>query len=204
MVWKGSLKRPLFTFAAAYQELAKEGEKVVMLMNGGIFEPRQIPSGLYLEKGKVKCPLNLKPGKGNFFLKPNGVFFIQKSEGALTAGVVDSVTLSQWSDEEKEKLWYAVQSGPALLLNGKTHPAFNQPSRSELLRNGVGVTRAGEVLFIITEGETNVNLWTFADCFRALDCENALFLDGDISQMKVSPDAKVKGHGFATMFGIVR
>lgn len=204
MVWQGGNEKPLFDFKAALQKLKEEGKNVAMLTNGGIFEPRYIPSGLYVEKGKEKRPLNLKSGRGNFFLKPNGVFFIQKEGGAFTAGVVGSEGLSKWPDQEKGKLWYAVQSGPALLLNGKTHPAFNEDSQSELLRNGVGVTEKGQVVFVITDGDTNVNLWTFADCFRALGCQNALFLDGDISQMKGAPHDKVKGHGFATMFGVVR
>lgn len=204
LVWQDEDRKPLYTFQAAYRELAREGKKVPMLTNGGIFEPRQIPSGLYVEKGKTFHPLNLMPGKGNFFLKPNGVFFILDKKGGWRADVVASSQYAKWTEEEKSRVWYAVQSGPALLLAGKTHPAFNRQSKSELLRNGVGVTKEGEVVFVITDGETNVNLWTFADCFRALGCENALFLDGDISQMKVEPDANVKGHGFATMFGVVR
>lgn len=204
LVWAREDGKPLFTFRAAFESLVKEGNEVAMLTNGGIFEPRQIPSGYYVERGQVQRPLNLKPGKGNFFLKPNGVFFIKKEGAVFSAGVVETSVLAKWSQEEKSKVWYGVQSGPALLLDGRTHQAFNRPSKSELLRNGVGVTGNGEVVFVITERGSDVNLWTFADCFRALGCENALFLDGDISQMKVNPVAGVKGHGFATMFGVVR
>ena len=204
LVWAGKDAQPLFTFKAAYQRLTSEEGKVMMLTNGGIFEPRQIPSGFYVEKGEVKHPINLKAGKGNFFLKPNGVFYVKKEGEKFSAGVIESGALAKWSDAERNSLWYAVQSGPSLLLNGKKHPAFNRPSKSELLRNGVGVTSEGEVVFVITERGSDVNLWTFADCFRALGCADALFLDGDISQMKVNPTADVKGHGFATMFGVVR
>lgn len=204
MVWADARSKPLFTFKAAYQELANEGKKVAMLTNGGIFEPRQIPSGLYVEGGEGKHPINLNPGKGNFFLKPNGVFYLIKEGKKLQAGVVESGAFSRWTREEKGKVWYGVQSGPMLLLGGEKHSAFNRSSKSELLRNGVGVTKEGEVIFVITKRGMDVNLWTFADCFRALGCENALFLDGDISQMKVNPAADVKGHGFATMFGVVR
>ncbi|WP_411846893.1 phosphodiester glycosidase family protein [Roseibacillus persicicus] len=204
LVWKGANDKPLFSFQQARQALLEDGQKVAMLMNGGIFEPRQIPSGLYVEKGEELNPLNLKDAPGNFFLKPNAVFCLLKTEEGLRAEVVESKVLSQWSAEKKATLWYAVQSGPALLLEGKTHPAFNRGSKSELLRNGVGVDEAGQVVFVITDGKTEVNLWTFADCFRQLSCRNALFLDGDISQMKVDPPAEVKGHGFATIFGVVK
>ena len=204
LVWAGEDNKPLVNFKAAYQRLAKEGKKVVMLTNGGIFEPGEVPSGFFVEKGQVKHPLNLKDGKGNFFLKPNGIFYVKKEGENFAAGVIESKALAKWSEEDKDSLWYAVQSGPALLLDGKTHAAFNRPSKSELLRNGVGVTAEGEVVFVITERGSDVNLWTFANCFRALGCSNALFLDGQISRMKVNPTPNVQGHGFATMFGVVR
>lgn len=205
LVWRNANSTPLFSFQAAYRELVEDGQKIALLMNGGIFEPGYIPSGLYVEKGKMIRPLNLKGGRGNFFLKPNAVFYLRKDGESLRAGVEESEEFARWSREEKERLWYAVQSGPALLLNGKKHPAFNRNSQSELLRNGVGVSEKGEVIFVITDGrENDCNLWTFADCFRALGCREALFLDGDISQMKVNPDPKVKGHGFATMFAVLK
>ena len=69
-----------------------------------------------------------------------------------TAGVAESESFSKWSAAEKKQLWYAVQSGPALLLAGKKHPAFNRDSKSELLRNGVGVGANGEVIFVISDG----------------------------------------------------
>lgn len=205
LVWRSPDSKPLFSFAAAYQRLMQEEGEVLMLTNGGIFEPRYIPSGLYVEEGKELVPLNLRAGKGNFFLKPNGVFYLKKSASGMEAGVIGSRALAEWTDGERNSLWYAVQSGPVLLLDGKKHPAFNRGSKSELLRNGVGVTTTGEVVFVITDKrEDDCNLWTFADCFRALDCQNALFLDGDISQMKVNPDRKVKGSGFATIFSVVK
>ncbi|MFD2303260.1 phosphodiester glycosidase family protein [Roseibacillus ishigakijimensis] len=203
LLWLGEDGKPLFTFRAARKALQNQGEEVLMLTNGGIFEPRQIPSVLYLEKGKELRPLNLRDAPGNFFLKPNALFYLQKSADKMVAGVVESQAYAKWSVEKKASLWAAVQSGPALLLEGQTHPAFNEGSNSELLRNGVGVDGEGRVVFVITKGETMVNLWTFADCFRALGCRNALFLDGDISQMKVNPTATVKGHGFASIFAVV-
>ena len=204
LVWKNNHSKPLLSFRAAYRALEREGQKVAMLMNGGIFEPRQIPSGFYVEKGKIQNPLNLAAGKGNFFLQPNAIFYLKKEGEKLIAGVVESKSLSRWNREEKAKLWYAVQSGPALLLDGEKHPAFNRDSKSELLRNGVGVNEKGEVIFVIVANrESDCNLWTFADCFRALGCENALFLDGDISQMVSDPTSLTKSNRFATMFGVV-
>ena len=76
LVWQGANGKPLSSFQAAYRKLAKEGKTVAMLTNGGIYEPGRIPSGLYVERGKTLKALNLKSAEGNFFLKPNAVFYI--------------------------------------------------------------------------------------------------------------------------------
>ncbi len=69
MVWKDDSGKILHSIANAVRQLEKKGEQVTAIMNGGIFEPGCIPSGLYVEGGKMMCPLNLKEGQGNFFLR---------------------------------------------------------------------------------------------------------------------------------------
>ena len=58
-------------------------------------------------------------------------------------------------------------------------------STSRLHRNGVGVTKEGQVIFAVTEfgGAKYPNLFEFADLLRTLGGEEALFLDGDLSDM---------------------
>jgi uncharacterized protein YigE (DUF2233 family) len=202
MAWRDASEKPLFSMKRAHTVFAKEG-RVRMMMNGGIFEPRHVPSGLYVEDGEPLAPLNLKDGKGNFYLKPNGIFWVRETPEGMNAGVVTSREFSKWEAEKQSSVKWAVQSGPLLLRNGKKHPAFNQDSSSRLLRNGIGVTKNGEVVAVITEGAAMVNLWTFAECFRRLGCENALYLDGTISQMKLNPAPQVKGHGFATFIAFL-
>jgi len=204
MVWRNEEGKPLFRFSEARRKILADGaSEVKMLINGGIFEPNLKPSGFYVERGKIENALNLKPGKGNFFLKPNGVFYITRTGEEFSAGVVVSEEFTSWAEEEKASLWYAVQSGPLLMRDGKVHPAFNEGSKSELIRNGVGVDKEGQVVFVITKRKTRVNLWTFAECFRQLGCEDALFLDGQISRMVSDPPADVKGQRFATVIGVV-
>jgi len=193
--WKNERGEILHSLKAAKAHLEKAGDKVQLLTNGGIFEPGCIPSGLYVEEGKVMNPLNLKKGKGNFFLKPNGVFYIEKESDK--AGVIES------SKATPENYRLAVQSGPMLLNNGKVHPAFNKNSKSKLLRNGVGVDKNGNVIFVITAKGEFCNLWTFAKLFEKLGCREALFLDGDLSRMVENPKDEVSGQGFATIFAIV-
>jgi uncharacterized protein YigE (DUF2233 family) len=48
-----------------------------------------------------------------------------------------------------------------------------------------------------------VNLWDFAGLFLQLGCQDALFLDGAISQMDTNPAKAVSSNQFAAMFVIV-
>jgi len=45
-------------------------------MNAGMYEADQSPLGLFIVDGRVARPLNLRSGSGNFYLKPNGVFWV--------------------------------------------------------------------------------------------------------------------------------
>lgn len=197
VVWKDDAGKQLPNLPAARAYLDGKGEKPLMLMNGGIFEPGGIPSGLLVQNGKELRPVNRRDGEGNFFLKPNGIFLIS-DKGARV------IETGKWPPGG-EKVSYAVQSGPLLLENGKIHPAFNKNSQSRLLRNGVGVTRDGTVIFAISDYKVEKwpNLYGFADLFISLGCKDALFLDGDISQMRYGDDMKKPTGGFGSLIAVV-
>lgn len=197
IVWKDRGGKQMRDLPAAKADLEGRGEKALMLMNGGIFEPGGVPSGVLVQDGKELLPLNPKDGKGNFFLKPNGIFLI----GDKGARVVEA---GKYPPPD-EKILYAVQSGPLLLENGITHPAFNAGSESRLLRNGVGVMRDGTVVFAISDPRSPKwpNLHGFADLFRSLGCTDALFLDGDISQMRFGENLGKPSNLFGSVIAVV-
>lgn len=60
------------------------------------------------------------------------------------------------------------------------------------------------VVFAITDKGQMVNFWDFSGLFLKLGCRNALFLDGDISQMAVNPKEELRSNRFAAMFVITR
>jgi len=210
LVWKNAKGEPYRTFDKVQDALNLEGKKVRFIMNAGIFEPGGIPSGLYIEYRNQKDfrPLNLADGKGNFFLKPNGVITYRNGSG----GGLYLTTAESWHEmlPELEKrlqgfqvhqpISWGIQSGPMLLIDGKRHPAFTEGSASKLHRNGVGVDDQGRVVFAITAPEQVVNFWDFSGLFLKLNCRNALFLDGTISQMAVNPGEPVKSNPFGAMF----
>ena len=192
LAWKGPDGKPYATFARVQKAYAKNGKSLKFMMNAGIFEPGLVPSGLHVESGIEVRPVNLKEGEGNFFLKPNGVFLIAKDGKAK---VFDA---NLYRAVEKPQL--AIQSGPLLLKRGARHDAFRDGSTSIKHRNGAGVDEKGRVVFAMTDKGQDVNFWDFAGLFLELGCRDALFLDGDISQMAVNPGGEVSSNRFAAMF----
>ncbi len=197
IVWKDDAGRQMHSLPEAATWLQSKGLKVDTLMNGGIFEPGGIPSGLMVQEGKELRPVNRNDGAGNFFLKPNGVFLIG-TKGA-------SVIATEEYPPGGVKVVQAVQSGPLLLRRGKIHPAFNANSSSRLHRNGVGVTKGGMVILAMSDFNSPKfpNLHEFARFFQSMGCEDALFLDGDISQMHSGHDIRKPSNRFGSMIAVV-
>jgi uncharacterized protein YigE (DUF2233 family) len=161
------------SISALRQHLASRGEELVFAVNGGIYSRELEPLGLYVEGGERLTALSRGRGGGNFFLKPNGVFYV-------TADGARVVTSDAY--QPRRPVLNAVQSGPMLVIDGELHPRFIPGYHSRHVRNGVGVDRAGQVVFAISEAP--VNFHDFGTLFRdRLDCRNALYLDGKISQM---------------------
>lgn len=152
-----------------------EIEPFVFAMNAGMYHEDFSPVGLYVEDGHELSPLNTGDAPGNFFMKPNGVFFI---DAAGRAGVLETDAYAA----AKPAVAFATQSGPMLVIDGKMHPRFEPDGQSKYIRNGVGVDKAGVAFFAISQAP--VSLGSFARLFRdALSCSNALFFDGAISAL---------------------
>lgn len=184
-------------FSVLQKALAADSRRVEFMINGGIFQTDGSPCGLAVIDGKTVHPLNTSAGIGNFYLKPNGVFYIDAT-GAHIVSTEEYVA-------GKPAPRLAIQSGPLLLRRGRIHPAFRADSTNRLHRNGVGIRKDGRVVFVITEFEQKKypNLYEFAAFFRSLGCGDALFLDGDISKMVVNPEGEIPpGNNFGTIFAV--
>jgi uncharacterized protein YigE (DUF2233 family) len=198
LYWLDPAGKPFRQLRKLQDHLKTQPGNVRCLMNAGIFEPDGIPSGLAVVDSKVLRPLNTADGRGNFFLKPTGVFYID-AQGAHIVTTEEYAAL-------KPSPRIAIQSGPLLLRNARMHPQFRAGSTSRLHRNGVGIRADGSVLFAITEfSQTHFpNLYEFASFFRAQGCANALFLDGDISQMEIDPRAPLPlGNHFGAILAVI-
>ena len=105
LAWLGADGRPLGDFNGLRRDLAAKGQKIAFAMNAGIFERGPKPCGLTICGGKVLVELNLRPGEGNFYLMPNGVFFLDDEKGP---GVMEAAEFGR--SGLKPRL--ATQSGP--------------------------------------------------------------------------------------------
>ncbi|HEV8512066.1 MAG TPA: phosphodiester glycosidase family protein [Cyclobacteriaceae bacterium] len=141
-------------------------------MNGGMYLKDNSPQGLYIENNITLKVLDTLSGTGNFYLKPNGVFYLTKDNRAIVCET------SKFLDNGQ--INFATQSGPMLLVDGKIHPAFKQGSKNLNIRNGVGILPDNKVVFAISKEE--VNFYDFAEFFKNLKCKNALYLDGFVSR----------------------
>lgn len=166
--------RPLGTFDNVEALLAPDGLALEFAMNAGMYHPDRRPVGLYIEEGETLGRIVTRAGPGNFGLLPNGVLCL----GASSARIVESRRFA----EDPPDCRYATQSGPMLVIDGALHPRFLPASESRFIRNGVGVTEAGQLVSVISNRP--VNFHRFARLFRdVLNTPNALYMDGKVSRL---------------------
>jgi uncharacterized protein YigE (DUF2233 family) len=166
---------PLGGFQTLARSLGRDQSRVLFAMNAGMYDKTQAPVGLLVMDGHAVHPADTGPGDGNFYLNPNGVFFVDASGGAHIAETNAFVT------DEPQARW-ASQSGPLLVEHGALHPKIAPDGVSKNIRNGVGLAGPDQAFFVISD--TPVSLGRFARFFRdALNCPDALYFDGHISAL---------------------
>lgn len=173
LFWRGPDGEPYGTLSRL-ASTQPTGRPLLAAVNAGMYHADLGPVGLYVEEGRQLKAASTASGPGNFHLKPNGVFFVEKGRAAILE------TGAYLKRRPKPDL--ATQSGPMLVIDGQLHPRITEEGPSRKVRNGVGVQDGQTVLLAISDGP--VSFGAFARLFRdALDCRNALFLDGSISAL---------------------
>lgn len=166
----GTPYRSLRTYGEA---LAEDAAVVAFAMNGGMFEGDGTPIGYYVEESERLEELERGDGTGNFYLKPNGVFF-------GTDGNWEIRTSTNFLFNVSDRPQFGTQSGPMLVINGELHPEFQDDGPSQIVRNAVGIDSEGKAHFVISEAA--LSFGKFARFFRdELQTPNALYLDGGVS-----------------------
>jgi uncharacterized protein YigE (DUF2233 family) len=165
---------PLRSFDRLRDHLGPRAARLLFAMNAGMFDEAGRPIGLYVEDGRQRHEINLRPGPGNFHMLPNGVF------AADAAGHVSIVQSADY-DADSHPRW-ATQSGPMLVIDGALHPQISANGTSLYIRNGVGVADSNTAWFVISDEP--VSFGRLARFLRdGLGCRNALYFDGAVSSL---------------------
>jgi uncharacterized protein YigE (DUF2233 family) len=179
LYWTRSDGTPYAYLSALPRDLEGGAGRLLFVTNAGMFDSTLKPVGLYVERGRELVHVNIKSGRGNFHMKPNGIFYISGGNAAVAE--------TQAFVKQRPQADLATQSGPMLVMNGRLHPRFHPGSTSLKLRSGVGVRADGEVIFAISQEAVSFD--SFARLFRdGQSCPNALFLDGgSVSSLYAPP-----------------
>ncbi len=172
LYWKSENGENFRSIETLRSWLQKNEKKLIFAMNGGMYKQDNSPQGLFIEDQKTLSPLDISSGGGNFYLKPNGIFY-------LTTDNIPAICITS-NFKDSGKIKYATQSGPMLVIDGQIHPAFKEGSTNLNIRNGVGILPDGRVIFVMSKKE--INFYDFANYFKSLGCKNALYLDGLVSR----------------------
>jgi uncharacterized protein YigE (DUF2233 family) len=193
--WKDDNLRIFRSIQNLKNWLEDKHETLVFATNGGMYKPDNSPQGLFIQDKKELVPLDTSSGTGNFYLKPNGVFYITSEN---KAAICETGKFASNGD-----IKYATQSGPMLVINGAIHPVFKKGSTHLNIRNGVGILPNNKVIFAMSKQE--INLYDFATYFKDLGCQNALYLDGFVSRTYLPEQNWVQLDGnFGVMIGVTK
>jgi uncharacterized protein YigE (DUF2233 family) len=185
-------RRPVRTIERVDSLVRARGERLLFAMNAGLYERVDSATGMLVADGG-RTYSRPNPGHGppnpcrtsNFYCPPNAVFFVAAGRAAVLS-TADFAARPASAGAPS----LATQSGPMLVRNGAMAQAFDPGSQSRKVRNGVGVRADGSVVFAIAD--TPVTFREFAVAFRdAFSCRDALFLDGQISQLYTGPGTRL-------------
>jgi uncharacterized protein YigE (DUF2233 family) len=195
LYWKNDKGELLENFKNLSSFVESKKQKLLFAMNAGMYKLDQTPQGLYIQQGNLLSPLDTSTGKGNFYLKPNGIFYIT----ADNKPVVCQTTRFKMN----KHINYATQSGPMLVIDGNIHPAFKEGSKNLNIRNGVGILPDNKIIFAMSKKE--INFYDFAMYFKNLGCKNALYLDGFVSRVYLPEKKWMQTDGnFGVMIGVTK
>jgi uncharacterized protein YigE (DUF2233 family) len=144
VAWRSADEKPYGSIENYLRQLQPaDRPRLAFAMNGGMYEPDLSPVGLLIEHGREQARLNTRQGAGNFYWKPNGVFFAGEGRvGVLEAGRYL---------KERPRAEFATQSGPVLVTKGVIGRRMLASASSEKIRNGVGVVDENTAVFVISE-----------------------------------------------------
>ncbi|WP_169712057.1 phosphodiester glycosidase family protein [Erythrobacter donghaensis] len=169
----GADKQPFGSLSAFAASV--DPSDIAFAVNGGMYGDDLRPIGYFVQNGERLSELNRANGDGNFYMKPNGVFFGTGSKWRVLGS-------NTFFDTVGDRPEFGTQSGPLMLIDGKMHPEIQDNGPSKAIRNGVGVDASGKAHFVISDAP--ISFGQLARYFRdELKVSNALYLDGQVSSL---------------------
>jgi uncharacterized protein YigE (DUF2233 family) len=176
LFWKDPNGLPYKSIENLKNSLEQSGRKLLFAINSGTYEANNTPLGLHVEDGQILSKLNTSDGNGNFFLKPNGIFFITNNNRASI------LNTSSYRSIDESNVDIALQSGPLLIENGNFHSLIKEDSPNKHIRSAVGYINNNTVVFAISN--VAVNFYQMAEMLKFnFGCDDALLLDSVGSRM---------------------
>ena len=83
LYWNRSDGTPYAYLSALPRSLEGGAGRLLFATNAGMFDSNLKPVGLYVEQGRELAHANIKSGRGNFHMKPNGIFYISAGRAAV-------------------------------------------------------------------------------------------------------------------------
>ena len=83
LYWNRSDGTPYAYLSALPRSLEGGTGRMLFATNAGMFDSNLKPVGLYVEQGRELVHANTKSGRGNFHMKPNGIFYISAGRAAV-------------------------------------------------------------------------------------------------------------------------
>ncbi|MEP6924657.1 MAG: phosphodiester glycosidase family protein, partial [Pyrinomonadaceae bacterium] len=147
LFWKDDDGRVFKSIQNLKNEVEKKGKHLRFAMNGGMYERNNLPKGLLIQNQKTLNELDTKDGDGNFYLKPNGVFYLTIDNKAFITPTQDF--------KNDGDIKFATQSGPMLIIDGRINEQFIENSSNLNVRNGVCILPDNKVVFAMSRQETS-------------------------------------------------
>lgn len=193
LYWKNDKQESFKSIQNLKTWLEKDHKNLLFAMNGGMYKEDNSPLGLFIENKKIITALNKANANGNFYLKPNGIFYITVDNVPNICNTVNFIN--------NGNIKYATQSGPILVIDGQIHPAFKAGSTNLNIRNGVGILPGNKIIFVMSKKE--INFYDFANYFKKMGCKNALYLDGLVSRTYLPEQNWIQTDGnFGVIIGV--
>ncbi|MFM9948944.1 MAG: phosphodiester glycosidase family protein [Saprospiraceae bacterium] len=197
--WKDEKQKPILSLNNLNRMTENEQKTLVFATNAGMYMPNNAPQGLFIQNGKLLVSIDRKKeAYGNFYMQPNGIFFIDSNK------VAKILPTDDFDDKRIAHIKFATQSGPMVVVDGEVNSKFKISSDNLNIRSGVGIIDSTHVVFIISN--QRVNFYDFANVFKEkFKCSNALYLDGAISEMYLPELGRFQdGGNFGPIIGITK